>query len=128
MANLPQVVLAFSGASVTSSGTLTSASFPIRGATHASLHYVLASATTGVYVVGTARFLFAADARETFLSAVNTGRTIEHQFLLIDSNNRYVSMTPAPNVLPPASLMQVQLLSSTNNTLTFDAVYVVLDQ
>lgn len=123
MARIPQVYRLFSSQSVTSAGTITSTSLAFGREAYASLHYVLASATTGLYVAGTIQLLVAADPREPFVLPVNTAGGVTGYLGYVNSNNRYIS-----TAFPLVPWAQVQIKSVTNNTLTFDAVYLVLDE
>ena len=125
--NRTQVVRVFNAQSITSGGTVTSDPFPIFGATRMALSYTINNATSGPYVAVTARCLFAAKSNGTFLQAVNSGAIVLGQFLTVNSINRYVSFF-TPGDMPIAPYMQVRLISATNNTITFDNVWAVLDQ
>lgn len=123
MARLSWSVLVFSSQSVESAGTVTSTTIDLGRASASGLHYTLASATTGVYVAATARILLSADAREAFLAPVDDAGNSVSTLGQVNSNNRYIQ-----NAIPLAPLAQVQLISVTNNTITFDAVYLVLNE
>jgi hypothetical protein len=123
MARIPQVLLVFSSQSVTSSGTVTSDTLNLGRLAYAGLHYKLSTATTGTYVSATARIILTADLRESPLAPVDDGANDVSVLTQINSNNRYVQCS-----IPLAPLGQVQLISATNNTITFDAVYLVLDE
>lgn len=123
MARIPQVMLVFSGQSVTSAGTVDSVAFPLGRDAYASLHYVLATATTGTYVSCTAQLLVRADSRETFVLPVDTAGAVVGTLAQINSNNRFIR-----TAIPLAPEGRMRLISVTNNTVTFDAVYLVLDE
>jgi len=124
MARIANTIRVFSSQSVTSSGTLTSDAFDIQRSAYSSIHYVLSTATTGVYVAATARILLAANDRETYLQPVDSdGTDVGTLMSVIDSNNRIVQ-----NSIPMAPRAKLEIKSSTANTITFDAVYLTLDE
>ena len=125
--NRPQVVRVFSSQAINSTSSVTSVAFPVMGATRMALHYTLSTATSGPYVAASAYCLFGSGSDSTYLQAVNTSNILLGQYLTINSNNRYVSFF-SPGDMPIAPYMQVRLTTATANTITFDGVWVVLDQ
>jgi hypothetical protein len=123
MARIPQVVLIFSSQTITSAGTLVSDTMNLGRDAYVSVHYKLNTATSGTYVSATAQMLVSADKREPFLLPVDTAGGIVGTLCQINSNNQYIR-----SAFPLAAYGQVRIISSTNNTITFDSVYLVMDE
>ena len=123
MARISNVLLVFSSQTVNSSGTITSDSFNLERSAFSGLHYILSTATTGPYVAATAQIFLTADPREAYLQPVDDAGNNVGAIGLINSNNRYIQ-----NSIPHAQWGQVRIKSSTANAITFDAVYLVLDE
>lgn len=118
------VVRAFSGQSVTTTATVTSESFYTGEGRLCGFFYDLADATTGTYVSATARILVAADSSLAYVTPVDSAGAVNNVLLInINSNDRYV--TYRYDDLPVAPWTQVQLVSATNQTITFAGVYLV---
>lgn len=114
----------FSSQSVTTTQTVTSSPFWTGEGRICGFQYQLSTATTGTYVSMTARILVAADSRDTYLAPVDSANVANNVLAInINSNNRYVSYRF--DDLPAAPWTQVQLISVTNQTITFDSVRVL---
>lgn len=123
MSRITQSILLFSSRSVTSNGTITSDSINLGRLEYASIHYILADATTSTAVSATARVICAAHPRETFLFPVDTAGGGWGTLCQINSNSSFIG-----TAIPLTPWGQVQIISSTVNTITFQAVYLVTDE
>ena len=111
----------FSSQSVTTTQTVTSTAFQSDFGRICGFEYRLSTATTGTYVSVTARILVTADSQGSYLTPVDSANAVNNVLAInINSNNRYVSFRF--DDLPAAPYTQVQLVSVTNQTITFDSV------
>ena len=117
-------VQAFTNQSVTTNQTVTSVPYWAHDGRICGFEYILSTATTGTYVSVTARILVAADSLATTVTPVDTANAVLNNLALnINSNNRYVAFRF--DDLPVAPYVQVQLVSVTNQTITFNSVRLV---
>ena len=116
----------FSVQAVTTNETVTSPAFPSASGRIVGFEYRLSTATTGTYVSATARLLVSADSLSGFITPVDSAAAVNNVLtFLINSNNRY--FTYRYDDLPVSPWYQVQLISVTNQTVTFDSVRVIFD-
>lgn len=114
----------FSSQSVTTTQTVTSTSWNSEYGRICGLEYRLSTATTGTYVSCTARILVSANSGDVFVTPVDSAAAVNNVLtFLINSNNRYFSYRF--DDLPVAPYTQMQLISVTNQTITFDSVRVI---
>ena len=111
----------FSSQSVTTTQTVTSTAFSTDHGRLCGFEYRLNTATTGTYVSCTARILVSANSTDGYLTPVDSANVVQNVLAInINSNNRYVAYRF--DDLPAAPYTQVQLISVTNQTITFDSV------
>ena len=114
----------FSVQAVTTTATVTSSAFHTNYGHLVAFEYRLSTATTGTYVSATARILVSADSSATYLTPVDSANAVQNVLAInINSNNRYVAYRY--DDLPVAPWTQVQLISVTNQTITFDSVRLI---
>ena len=114
----------FSSQSVTTTQTVTSTAFRSDYGRICGFEYRLNTATTGTYVSVTARIIVSADSGDAYLTPVDSANVASNVLAInVNSNSRYVAYRF--DDLPPAAWTQVQLVSVTNQTITFDSVRIV---
>lgn len=123
MARIQQVMLLFSSSTITSAGFILSDTLDLTRQAYASIHYTMNETSTGTFVSATAQMLVSADRRETFILPIGTSGAAAGTLCQINSNNSYIRTS-----IPLAPLGQVRITSSTNSTIMFDAVYLILDE
>ena len=111
----------FSSQSVTTTQTVSSTPFNTQMGRLCGFEYRLNTATTGTYVSATARILVSADSADVYLTPADSANAVQNVLLFtINSNNKYISYRF--DDYPAAAWTQVQLISVTNQTITFDSV------
>ena len=116
-------VLAFNAQNVTTNQTVTSAPFETGYGRLIGFEYRISDATSGTYVSVTARILASADSGSTYLTPVDTAGAAMNVLMQVNSNSRYIAYDY--DDLPVVPWTQVQLVSVTNQTITFDSVRLI---